>query len=70
MRTILLNLPIDCRGYIIRTIDTDEECCVLNARLTHEQNPLTYLHELKHLNGNDLDSTEDVNKIESKRHKE
>lgn len=66
MRTILLDLPYDCRGYIIRT--TDEECCVLNARMTLEQNQKTYLHELKHLKNHDLDSSEDINTIETRAH--
>ncbi len=70
MRTILLNLPLDCRGYIVQSIETDECCCVLNARLSHEQNQRTYLHELEHLTNNDLDSDMDANTLESLRHEE
>ena len=69
MRTILLNLPYDCRGYIIENIESGDTCCVLNARMTHEQNQKTYEHELKHLECDDLHSELSANEIESLRHK-
>lgn len=70
MRTILLDLPYDCRGFIVESIETGEQCCVLNARLSHESNMKTYQHECKHARNGDLACCEDVNKIEYMRHKE
>lgn len=69
MRTILLNLPYDCRGYIIESTETGEACCVLNARLSYEQNLLTYIHELDHLKNDDLRSILNADTIENMRHK-
>ena len=69
MRTILLNLPYDCRGYIIESTENGEACCVLNARLSREQNFLTYIHELDHLKNDDLHSDMSADTIESMRHK-
>lgn len=69
MRTILLDLPYDCRGFIVESIETGEQCCVLNARLSHESNMKTYQHECEHARHGDLACCEDVNKIEYERHK-
>jgi hypothetical protein len=68
MRTILLNLPYDCRGYIVESLATGEACCVLNARMTYEQNQKTYEHELEHLQCDDLHSVLSANVIERERH--
>jgi len=68
MRTVLLNLPYGCRGYIVESLETGEACCVLNARLTHEQNKKTYEHELEHLQCDDLHSGLSANTIETMRH--
>lgn len=64
MRTILLDLPLKCRGYIYEDRITGEKCCVLNARLSFESNKKTYQHELRHVVNNDLDSDADVNTLE------
>lgn len=69
MRTILLNLPYDCRGYIINDPNTGEESCVLNARLSHEDNIKTYQHERRHVKNGDLHCSEDVNGVEYRCHK-
>ena len=70
MRTILADLPIGCKGFIIESIETGEQCCVLNARYNHETNIKTYQHECDHADHDDLARKDDVNKIESIRHKE
>ena len=69
MRTILVDLPIGCKGFIIESFETGEQCCVLNARYNHETNMRTYQHECDHASHDDLACCEDVNKIEYERHK-
>ncbi len=68
MRTILIDLPPKCRGYIYEDIATGEQVCVLNARLTHEANQQTYEHEYSHVNNGDLYCKEDINTIEFRAH--
>lgn len=46
-RTVLCDLPHDIRGFIKEDVDGGA-VCVLNARLTHELNAETYLHEREH----------------------
>ena len=68
MRTILIDLPLKCRGYIYEDVASGYQCCVLNARLSHETNLRTYQHECDHADHDDFRSSEDVNKIEYVRH--
>lgn len=70
MRTILVDLPLKCRGYIYEDIVTGDKVCVLNARLTHESNQHTYQHELRHDKNNDLHSDIDINTLENIAHGE
>lgn len=67
MRTILMDLPPRIKGFVSRV--DGEEVIVLNSRLTHEANEQTYIHELRHIAGDDLDRPCDVNVIEMIRHK-
>lgn len=67
MRTILVDLPCDCRGCVVET--GDEPCIVLNARMSHEMNIKSYEHELRHIKNNDLRCEESVNEIEAYCHK-
>ena len=69
MRTILIDLPLKCRGYIYEDCATGERCCVLNARLNHETNVKSYQHELRHLKNNDLYCNEEIDEIETRCHK-
>ena len=69
MRYILCNLPCDVRGFIVEDNETLEPVCVLNARLTHEANQKTVLHEIEHIRNNDLDCEDSADIIEEKRHK-
>lgn len=68
MRTILLDLPPKCRGYIYEDVESGERLCVLNSRLTYESNQKTYEHESRHLINEDFDSYEDINSIENRTH--
>lgn len=70
MRTVLVDLPLKCRGYIYEDVATGDKCCVLNARLSNESNRKTYEHELRHDKNNDLDSNLDINTLENNAHKE
>lgn len=47
-RVILLDLPTSVRGFVFMG-DDGEPVIVLNARLTHEQNRRTWLHERGHI---------------------
>lgn len=69
MRTILKNLPLKCKGYIYRNLETDEDVCILNARLSREQNLKTYQHENLHALNGDIFCSEDVDSIEYRCHK-
>ena len=69
MRTILIDMPVKVRGYIYNDVATDEKVCVLNSRLTHENNQKAYEPECYHLEHGDLDSDEDINIIENRAHR-
>ncbi len=69
MRTIIIDLPPKCRGYIYEDRLTGEKVCVLNARLSFESNVNTYEHECRHVINEDFESTEDINLIEARAHK-
>ncbi len=69
MKTYLYDLPLKCRGFILRDPYTDDEAIILNARLTNETNKETYIHELRHKLNGDLDSSEDVATIENRTHR-
>ena len=66
-RTVLCDLPHDIRGFFKEDVDGGA-VCVLNARLTHELNAETYLHEREHYQ-KDCGKTLCVDEIEAQRHK-
>ena len=68
MEVYLYDLPLKCRGFILRDPYTDEESIILNARLTRAANVETYVHEIRHKLLGDLDSEEDINIIEARAH--
>ena len=68
MQVYLYDLPVKCRGFILRDPYTDEESIIINARLTREANVKTYIHEIRHKLCGDLDSDEDINIIETRAH--
>ena len=69
MRTVLLDLPCDCRGCVIENAETGDSCIVLNARMSHEMNVKSYEHELRHLKNDDLHSCEYADSLEAYCHK-
>ena len=69
MRTVLKDLPHDCRGCIVHDGATGEDVCVLNSRLTWEANRATYKHELEHLRHDDLHCAESADELEWIRHR-
>ena len=70
MRTVLIDMPVKCRGYIYEDVATGEQVCVLNARLTYEDNRKTYRHECYHAENGDFESEDDIDVIEVRAHKQ
>ena len=68
VHVVLLNLPTDMRGFLVANAD-GSNTVVLNARYSWEQNRLTYLHELKHIDCNDFYADASANDIETIQHK-
>ena len=68
MRTIVIDLPLKCRGYIYEDVATGEQCCVLNAKYNRETNVKTYKHECDHADHDDFRCCESINTIEIERH--
>lgn len=66
-RTVLYNLPHDVRGFVREDVD-GEAIFILNARMTHETNIKTYLHEQEHFE-KDCGNILCVDEIEAQRHK-
>ena len=56
-RVILMDLPTSVRGFVFLD-ENGEPVIVLNARLTHEQNRRTWLHEQEHIQRGDMDDTD------------
>lgn len=54
IRTIFYNLPYSIKGFTVATSD-DFFTIILNENLSHEQNLLTYKHELEHILRGDFD---------------
>lgn len=62
-------LKLPCKVKAVSTENEDGSYTVfLNNKLTYEQNRESYLHELRHIQGNDFDK-EDINLIELGAHK-
>ena len=69
MRTVLVDLPCDCRGCVVENADGDP-LIILNSRMSHEMNVQSYEHELRHIMNNDLHCEESVSEIENYCHAE
>lgn len=52
-KALLVDLPTSVRGFCYHDND-GEAFIVLNARLTHEQNMKTYVHEQNHIAAGDM----------------
>ena len=68
-RVVLYALPHKIKGFVVAD-EYGDTTIVLNSALTREANEATYLHELEHIKNNDLYREDDVQVIESERHKE
>ena len=65
LRAVLYPLPYNVKGCVKETVN-GEPVCILNSRLTREENIETYKHELKH--EKDFGNVKNVNKLEKIRH--
>ena len=62
----LLDLPTTIRGFVRETIEG--YTIVLNSRMSSETQRNTYQHELRHIMRGDLDSLDDIDRIEKEMH--
>lgn len=60
---ILADMPCTIRSYVVSNPDFSYTI-VLNSRLSHEQNLLSYSHEMAHIQNGDYDKKCDVNILE------
>ena len=67
VRTILQDLPVDIRGFVV-TDENGDPTVVLNARHSRETNLETYRHELTHIEAGDFYRPESVDEIEAQAH--
>ena len=67
-RVVLHNMPTDVRSFLVADAEGGHTV-VLNARLSWETNRETYLHELRHIAGDDLYTDDNADELEEKRHK-
>lgn len=63
----LMDLPPRIKGFV--TMREGEPVIILNARLNHEQNLKTFMHEKKHIDNGDFEKL-DVDQIEAAAHNE
>ena len=69
IRTVLCDLPNSIKGFTVATPDGFFTIC-LNQNHSHEQNMLTYAHEMKHIKNGDFDRRCSVDLIEIMARKE
>ena len=70
IRVILWDLPAHIRGMTTRTFDGGEEFYTiwLNKNLDHESLCRAYDHEMRHIEAQDMDHSEDIQYLEVRRH--
>lgn len=61
--TVLYELPTTVGGFVVHNQD-DSYTIVLNSRLSWEDNMESYIHELRHLEKRDLESSLPADVIE------
>ena len=64
VRSVLQDLPIGVKGFVVEDGAEDFYTIVLNARYSREANIETYKHELKHIEGGDFRSGESADDVE------
>lgn len=65
--TIYYSMPTTIRSYVIANNDCTYTI-VLNSRLSHEQNLISWKHELEHILNGDYEKKTDVDIIELNAH--
>lgn len=59
----LIELPYTIRSYVVLNKD-QSYTIVLNSKLSHEQNMISYWHEIEHIKNGDYDKKCSVDMIE------
>jgi len=67
IRTILVDLPVDVKGYTI-CVD-DFYTIIINSKLSNTQRQKSYQHEMDHIQQNDFESKNSAGLIEVYSHK-
>ena len=67
VNTLLVDLPGTIKAFV--TKDTDDFYTIyLNSRLSHEQNIVSFIHEMEHIENDDFYSDLTADQIERVRH--
>ena len=61
------DMPTTVRSYVVNNADMTYTI-ILNSRLSHEQNLISYAHELQHIENGDYDKKCNVDVIEINAH--
>lgn len=67
INTILQELPYTIKSYVVSNSDLSYTV-VLNSRLSHEQNFISYQHELEHIHNGDYEKKCSIDLIELHAH--
>ena len=67
VNTMLVDLPGTIKAFVAK--DTDDFYTIyLNSRLSHEQNVVSFIHEMEHIKNDDFYSDLTADQIERVRH--
>lgn len=67
INVIYLDMDTAIRSYVVSNKDMTYTV-VLNSRISHEQNLISYAHELSHINNGDYESNRSADLIEIYQH--
>jgi len=67
INVLYVDMPTTVRSYVVNNIDMTYTI-ILNSRLSHEQNLISYAHELQHIKNGDYDKKCNVDVIEINTH--
>ncbi len=67
INVVYADMPTSVRSYVVSNADTSYTI-ILNSRLSHEQQLLSYKHELNHIRRGDYDKKCDADLIEITAH--
>lgn len=68
INVLYADMPTTVRSYVVNNIDMTYTI-ILNSRLSHEQNLISYAHEIRHIENGDYDKKCNVDVIEINTHK-